>query len=134
MEDGKNTMGGNMKIKHQFPDGTPFTQEGLRSLGWRVDVVHERIDKDQAEYIKMIMELTGLHGSHRTPRDQLQEAVRPLRDFNAEELPPWPTGGRTRVILTSPEGKRYEQRAHCSVLDGYNKKLGYFICMGRLAK
>lgn len=42
-----------------------------------------------------------------------------------------PKGGRTKVIIDSPNGEHFEGEAKCSNKDNYNKKLGVRIALGR---
>lgn len=43
-------------------------------------------------------------------------------------------GGLTEVELTTPDGQGFMQQSNCHENDGYNKKLGVRIALGRLAK
>lgn len=43
-------------------------------------------------------------------------------------------GGETKLELTTPQGVTIIETAKCNVIDGYNKKLGVRIALGRALK
>ncbi len=43
-------------------------------------------------------------------------------------------GGETKLDLTTPDGITVTETAKCNILDGYNKKLGVRIALGRALK
>jgi hypothetical protein len=44
----------------------------------------------------------------------------------------YPRGGKTVVQVTSPGGKDYDAVAECSLKDGFDRKRGVRICLGRI--
>ena len=132
--------GSKLRTKHTLPDGTPFTQEGLRSKGWQVDVTHWRLDKGDFTYAREVLSLVYDKKERREAQKKLLDSVvqskKALRDKRSPvaELQIWPKGGKTVVSITNPEGSTFVETAYCSLSDNYRDQIGYAICMGRLAK
>mgnify|MGYP003441292531 CR=1 FL=1 len=82
----------------------------LISQGWKVKVRHLRYfpfleDEGEPAFLTKYEYLTKIN-----PK------------FYAENV--WPVGGRTEVVLVTPEGKEYKGVAKCSFEDNFNRKEG----------
>jgi hypothetical protein len=80
------------------------TVKELRQSGYKVRVLHHRNYKT--------------YKVANNPNQFVQKSIHNL-------------GGKTEIIIDSPNGEHYEGVAICSKTDNYNKKLGVKIALGR---
>jgi len=96
-----------------------MTLQELKDKGYKVKVRHYRYPFVKLDnYINLPMGAVGLG------------ELMPEKDIEGPKR--FPRGGLTRVEVTSPENWNYAVEAHCSLKDGFDRKRGVRICLGRL--
>jgi hypothetical protein len=80
-----------------------ITVEDIRKAGSKVRVMHWRMDS--------------------------KGKLRPVNQFEGEQ--PSLKGGKTRIEITTNDGKELAGEAICSTKDSFNRRLGISIALGR---
>ena len=111
--------------------GTEATVKQLHQQGFKVGVRHERIEKGETTINECFDNISELKFSERLEK-QMGRIETWMVESNGEMILPW--GGKTEVRLSSQNNRTFLGVSNCSILDGYNKKVGLKIALGRAIK
>ncbi len=96
-----------------------MTVQELKDKGYLVKIKHFRYPYDPlVEYLNLPKGSVGVR-----PLAPEREIYGPRR---------YPRGGLTTMEVTSPDGFNYAASAECSLMDGFERKRGVRICLGRI--
>lgn len=100
------------------------TVEQLRKSGFKVRVLHERYRKTPGD--SKVVSIKKPYLTNVFPALVAQKDVAgPERSGR---------GGRTTIELTTPSGQNFRASAKCHLADGFDRKKGVKICLGRIMK
>jgi len=110
----------------QYFDLSNFSVKELREKNFKVQVLHSRYS--EADFDRIVSKT-------RDNKYKLAflNSMRYFRESNRQIIPS-SRGGKTEILVTSPEGVNYRGIAICSVTDGFCKKTGIKIALQRLVK